>query len=100
MANPSWAFTGQQAEDVLSNAAKEQEIRYEDSKKARRFWVVLGETKSITFVDGLKHPKGYDLPFMFMEHDVTLYIGGNKQRKQFTCLGKECPLCAQGNKPY
>jgi hypothetical protein len=97
----SWAFTGQAADDVLNSAIKDQEFRYEESKKTRRFWIKeIGVSKSVTFVDGLKHPKGYDLPFRFMEHDVILFIGGKQQRRQFSCCGKDCILCAQGNRAY
>jgi hypothetical protein len=55
------------------------------------------ESKHITFIDGNVHPKGYDLPFRFMEHQIQ--INGD-WRNWFTCLGKDCPACEAQNRPY
>lgn len=101
MANQGWAFTGQAAEDALASEVQAQEMRREEASKTRRFWIKeIGASRSITFVDGQKHPKGYDLPFAFMEHGIQMFVGGKKRWNQFTCLGKGCPMCAQGDRPY
>lgn len=95
--SPNWAYTGNAADKALDQELSRQKARRESAGQMRRIWMKPDESKHITFVDGNVHPKGYDLPFRFMEHQVQ--INGD-WRNWFTCLGKDCPACEDGNKPY
>lgn len=94
---PNWAYTGNAADKALDQEVQRQKARRESAGQMRRIWIKTDTSKFLTFVDGNVHPKGYDLPFRFMEHQIQ--INGD-WRNWFTCLGKECPLCEDGNKPY
>jgi len=94
---PNWAFTGNNADKALDRELAVQKDRREKAGQIRRIWMPADESKHITFVDGNQHPKGYDLPFRFMEHQIQ--IAGD-WRNWFTCLGKDCPLCEAQNRPY
>ncbi len=94
----SWYSTGKEAEAKSVEELDRQQVAREAAMKDRlyRFWMKpLQETK-VTFVDAASHPEGYELPFVFYEHQLKL---NNSWMNWFTCLGAECPLCASGDRP-
>jgi hypothetical protein len=94
---PSWAYTGDRANKALDAELEKQKKRREAGGKVPRIWMKADKNKILTFVDGMTHPKGYDLPFAFMEHQIKI---NDDWKNWFTCLGRGCPLCEGNNKPY
>lgn len=92
-----WYYTGDEADSALEKEVERQKKAKEDAGKMRRFYLPAEHKSRVTFVDGNVHPKGYKLPFAFMEHNLKL---NGHWRNWFTCIGKGCPLCEHGNKPY
>lgn len=90
----SWFHTGDEAEDFADQKAEEAAANRDF---VYRFWMPKGAEQHITFVDPDVHPGGFKLPFVFMEHQLFL---NNSWKNWFTCLGKTCPLCKGGEKPY
>jgi hypothetical protein len=100
----SWFSTGEEAERQVDSDAQERSRR--QSNQVRRYWLPPGAENLITFVDGFKHPSGYPLPFVYLEHQ--LYLGGH-WRNWFTCPSRMvdedgdkviCPICEGGDSPY
>jgi len=94
----NWYSTGDDAEKrVAAELARQKHAREEAAKdRVYRFWLPAEAKTLITFVDEFKHPEGYPLPFVFMEHQLQL--NGN-WKNWFTCIGEGCPLCANDNRP-
>lgn len=97
-----WFSTGSAANDRID---KEDEKQKERGNRAFRHYLPVGSSQEITFVDGLKSPHGYQVPFSFMEHNLLI---GDSYKNWCTCIkglkvkGKKqaCPLCRAGNRPY
>ena len=94
-----WYSTGSAAEKRVDDELHRQKVLSEERAKnyVNRLWLPAGGETEVTFVDEEKHPGGYPLPFVFQEHQLKL--NGN-WRNWFTCIGKGCPLCESGDKPY
>lgn len=95
-----WYKTGEAAHDAMD---QDEKRRAENQNRIFRWFIHkdnIGKDYRITFLDDLKHPAGYDSPFVFQEH--VLWSRG-KQPMYFTCIdglahpetGKKqiCPLC-------
>jgi len=93
----SWYHTGEDADAALEREVSRQKQAKEDAGKMRRYYLPAESKGKITFVDGNVHPKGFKLPFAIMEHNLKL---NGHWRNWYTCIGKGCPLCEHGNKPY
>lgn len=106
---PDWMKRGKAAGDMLAKADAEYELRKQDSQRAWRFRLKVGEEASITFLDGTiidESSNEGDIAGMldcptFLEHEVEL--GGRYQ--PFVCTeqfesGEPCPICRTGSKPY
>ncbi len=107
-----WYVTGDKAKDAIKKnqvkqLQKEMQRKERKSSPVYRFWMPpshldkqgeLVESKAlVTFVDSKEHAKGYEMPFVYMEHN--LFLNGN-WKNWFTCLKDNCPLCKSGNRPY
>jgi hypothetical protein len=104
-----WYKTGAEAHDAMD---QDEKRRAENANRVFRWFIHkdnVGKDYRLTFLDDLKHPAGYDSPFVFQEH----IIWGNKNSKQpmqFTCIKglphpdtgepQSCPLCEMGEAPY
>lgn len=94
----SWYSTGEQADKKSADELDRQQVAREEASKNRfyRFWMPAGAEQHITFVDAAVAAEGYDLPFVFYEHQLKL---NGDWKNWFTCLGEGCPLCAAGDRP-
>lgn len=104
----SFIKKGAAAKAIVSDEREKTETRqleYEREKLARKFYITAGKQANITFVDGNLY-EGI-LENVFYEHNITPSGGTpGKDTKTYLCIGeseadegKECPLCADGDKP-
>lgn len=94
---PSWLKSGQQSKTAYQNANFAAQKAAEESKLMRRFYLLGGEEKVVTFLDGDLDSDGI-LSFMsFNEHRVQL---GPKKWETFICVAETeiCPLCNAQNR--
>jgi hypothetical protein len=106
VAQASWMATGHQSAQVAAQDHAEYLRRKEEQGKAFRFWLEVGESASITFVDGdlLQTPSGlFLLPPRYFEHNLQLQ---GRWGNHFVCTektlpgkGYKCPICAGGDRP-
>lgn len=108
----SWYKTGAAADEAME---QDEKRRAEASNRVFRWFISkdnIGTEYRITILDDLKHPAGYDSPFVFQEHAIWS-AGPQKSRSPmyFTCIeglespetGKKqsCPLCEMKDEyPY
>lgn len=90
---PAWARTGY-----------DSNIPAQHSNDLWRFYLPLKQSAEITFLDDDTKPREFEyegktykmeLPLLFQEHQLLL---NGSWKNWFTCLGKDCPLCAAGEK--
>jgi hypothetical protein len=100
----AWFSTGSEANKRLAEEEERKRKAKEEARKNRvyRHWMPPGSKQHVTFLDALKHPAGYDSPFVYWEHN--LFLGGS-WKNWFTCIegleeGVMCPMCEHGDTPY
>lgn len=105
-AKASWMATGAASAAVAEQDHAEYLRRKEEQGKAFRFWMEVGESASITFVDGDLQQVAAGavlLPPRFFEHNLQLH---GRWGNHFVCpektlpgKGFKCPICASGDRP-
>jgi hypothetical protein len=98
-----WNATGSKGDSAVDREVERQSRVREEAGKARfyRLWLPVDAVTKVTFVDDEKSPHGYEMPFVFMEHQLYL---SNHWKNWFRCLGDPddpkayCPVCKMGNK--
>ncbi len=99
-----WFKTGNEAHEKME---QDEERRSSEQNNIFRLWMPKNSELHATFLDDVKHPAGYESPFVYNEHN--LHLNGH-WRNWFTCIegiphpdtGKpqKCPICAAGDKSY
>ena len=101
----SWMKTGKAAVDAIKEEEAKAQLRAEESKLLRRFWLKNGDEARITFLDGSLDKDGNLSPDHRM-HEHNVYLNG--EWTQIMCTrglddSGPCPVCEStmdGNVPY
>lgn len=97
-AEKKWWIKGKATHDAVEQEAKEQQERYENSKRAFRFFLGMDEEALLTFVDGDLDENGLLDALSYKNHVVKL--GANKF-ENYICTAhiEPCPICEDNSHP-